>query len=293
MIDEENNDNNTNNNHCNNHTNKHEECCCEHTTNNNTTRPSYCDVCADLERQFTRKPPCFLCYAPIPVYYCANLCEQNWCCDTFGQVGCFGHDDFYIRRRILLVGLVSNCLSFVLSLLACFSISLNFHLISFSSFTDGLLYVKEMELPLTQIWIGLRGIAIKHYQGRGDTIWFMNPEDISQGRDEYVLSFATMCDYWTTNITSGNNTDVEEGLEDYLEQKETCASCASISSGLVITVIMSTLLIIPSITTDVRIKSIQHIVSCHVLFSIILSACSYTLSFVCFHFLLLQHNIFE
>ena len=222
----------------------------------------------------------------------ANICEQNWCCDTFGKIGCFGHDDFYIRRRILLVGLVSNCLSFVLSLIACFSISLNFHLIAFSSFTDGLLYVKEMELPLTQIWIGLRGIAIKHYKGRGENIWFMNPEDISQGRDEYVLSFETMCDYWNTNIT-GNNTDLEEGFEDYFEQKETCASCASISSGLVITVIISTLLIIPSITTDVRINSIHQIFSCHVLFSIIISASSYTLSFVCFHFLLMQHNIFE
>ena len=163
------------------------------------------------EHEHYRKPPCFACYAPPCVHYFANIVEQNWFCDTFGRIGCFGHDDFYMRRRILVWGLIANCIPLVLSLIACLSISLNYNLIQFAAFTRGMIYLPNIDLPLKKNWIGLRGIAVYYCQGQ-ETLLNMtglltaSVSSIYGVEDYFVINFNDLCDVIADDIILESDT---------------------------------------------------------------------------------------
>ncbi|MGK3751936.1 MAG: hypothetical protein ACI8RD_004239 [Bacillariaceae sp.] len=242
--------------------------------NNNVCDCNNCDCeqCNEQQQKQqhydNRKPPCFACYAPPCVYHCANIVEQNRFCDSFGMIGCFGHDDFYIRRRILIWGFLANCISLVLSIIACLSISLNYNLIQIASFTRGIIYLPNIDLPLTQIWIGLRGVAIHHYQGQvkllnitGSTAGVSNAFD---GEDNYVIKFNDIC-----NLIADKN-----GTELYTTDPDSCDACANASNGLVSAVVLSTLLILPNLTTDILRMYPNYDLNCQKFFGSVLSLCS-------------------
>jgi hypothetical protein len=244
----------------------------DNNTNTKTNNDNVCGDCnnCDCEQceHDRRKPPCFACYAPPCVYYFANIVEQNWFCDSFGRIGCFGHDNFYVRRRILIWGFLANCISLVLSIIACLSISLNYNLIQFASFTRGMMYLPNIDLPLTQIWIGLRGIAVYHYQGQVRLLNITgSTADVSSaydGEDYYVINFNDMCD-----LIADRN-----GIESYTTDPDSCDTCANASNGLVSAIVISTLLILPNITTDILRMYPNYDLNCQKFFGSLISLCS-------------------
>jgi len=157
-------------------------------------------------------------------------------------------------------GLVANCLSLILSLIACLSLSLNFDLIVAAGFTRGLVYVPSMDLPLSRIWIGLRGVAVRNFKGRHI---LTSTEKFVEG--DIVISFDSFCDY------------IDDGLENYIDPED-CDSCASASNGLVTAVIFSTILILPNITTDILRMYPNYDLNCQKVFGSLVSVASALLS---------------
>mmetsp|Transcript_7661 Transcript_7661/g.18770 ORF Transcript_7661/g.18770 Transcript_7661/m.18770 type:complete len:391 (-) Transcript_7661:134-1306(-) len=177
-----------------------------------------------------RKPPCFLCYVPKPVYWLVSCLEQNPCCEAFGRIGCYGHENYQVRRRILAFGLVANILSCLLSIVACFSLSTNFNNIVAGGFSKGLVYIPGADIPTSRIWIGLRAVAIRNFQGQA----LINRDYVEE---DHVIEFDAFCDY------------VDQGLERYMDPDD-CNACDEASGGLMTAVVMAALLTLPNICTD-------------------------------------------
>ena len=211
-----------------------------------------------MDRKQQRKPPCFVCYVPAPVYWLAGVLEQNCFCEAFGKIGCFGHDSYEIRFKILLFGVVANVLSFLLSLVACFSLSLRFDHIVAAGFSKGLGYIEELDIPTSRIWIGLRGVAVRNFQGQG-----LINENYVEG--DVVVPFDKFCDY------------IDEGLENYMDPDE-CDSCAEASGGLMTAVIMAALLTLPNIFTDILRMYPNYDLNCQKFFGSMINLASAALS---------------
>ena len=201
-----------------------------------------------------RKPPCFVCFVPFPVYFLSRFLEQNSFCESFGRIGCFGHNDYETRRNILLFALVANFLSFFLSLFACSSLSLNFNAIAVGGFSKGLAYITELDIPTSRIWIGLRGVAIRNFEATR----ILNA-DYTDG--DLVLEFDAFCDY------------VDQGSENYMDPDD-CNSCAEASGGLTTAVIMATLLVLPNILTDILRMYPNYDLNCQKFFGSVLNLAS-------------------
>ena len=185
----------------------------------------------ETESDEDRRPPCFACYVPPPVLWCSRILEQNCFCEAFGSIGCFGHESYETRKKILTFGLLANILSLILSLVACFSLSLQFNHITASAFSKGVAYIPELEIPTSRIWIGLRAVAVRNFEGQS-----LINENYREG--DQVVPFGEFCSM------------VGEGLEYYMDPDE-CDSCAEASNGLMASVLLATLLIIPNIFTDI------------------------------------------
>lgn len=205
-----------------------------------------------------RKPPCSVCYVPFFVYRLSGLLEQNWFCESFGRIGCFGHNDYETRRKILLFGLVANILSFLLSLFACLSLLLNFNAIVASGFSQGLSYIPELDIPTSRIWIGLRGVAIRNFEA-------MSILNVDYVEGDNVLEFDAFCDY------------VDQGLENFMDPDD-CDSCAEASGGLVRAVVVATLLVLPNIFTDILRMYPNYDLNCQKFFGSVLNLASAALS---------------
>ena len=200
-----------------------------------------------------RKPPCFVCYIPAPVYHLAAILEQNKFCEAFGRIGSKNFN-YQKRRELLLFGVAANVLSFLLSLFACLSISLKFNHIVAGGFSKGFAYIPSVDLPTSRIWIGLRGVAIRNFQGQAV---------INDGyvEGDQVIEFDSFCDY------------VDEGLPTYMDPDD-CDSCAEASSGLITAVIMATVLTLPNIFTDILRMYPNYDLNCQKFFGSILNLAS-------------------
>ena len=200
-----------------------------------------------------RKPPCFVCYIPAPVYHLAAILEQNKFCEAFGRIGSKNFN-YQKRRELLLFGVAANVLSFLLSLFACLSISLKFNHIVAAGFSKGFAYIPSADLPTSGIWIGLRGVAIRNFQGQA----VINDSYVE---GDQVIEFDSFCDY------------VDEGLPTYMDPDD-CDSCAEASSGLITAVIMATLLTLPNIFTDILRMYPNYDLNCQKFFGSILNLAS-------------------
>lgn len=202
-----------------------------------------------------RKPPCGACYVPPPVYYLAGVLEQNRFCEAFGRIGCFGRYDSKLRKKILMFGLAANIVSLILSIVACFSLSLNFNHIKAGGFTKGIAYIPGIDLPTSAVWIGLRGVAIRTFQGQS----FLGRAEYAEG--DYVIPFDTFCDY------------KDAGLANWMEVED-CDNCNEASSTLITTVIMATFLTLPNIFTDILRMFPNYDLNCQKFFGSVLNLAS-------------------
>jgi len=201
-----------------------------------------------------KKPPHAVCMVPYPVYPLAKFLEQNRFCEAFGRIGCFGANDAGIRKKILLFGVVANSLSFLLSLVACASLSMNFNAITFGSFSKGDVFIPAVNVQTSKIWIGLRGVAMRTFKGQA----LVNPNYVE---GDNVVAFDEFCDL------------IGNGLENYMDA-DSCDACAEVSGGLMTSVVMACVLTIPNIFTDILRMYPNYDVNCQKFFGSILNLAS-------------------
>lgn len=175
-----------------------------------------------------KKPPCFMCYAPPPVYYCSPVLEQNRFCEFFGRIGVSEyHDEPDIRKRVFTFGLVANIFALIFTFYACFAISNNPYVLVATSFSKGKVTLNEVPSQVN-VDVGLRAVAVTTDNNLFD------PE---------VLQFGEFCDRFRYSL--GNYTDHTDMHPDQ------CGDCNTQSTKLVSSIILSLLVLIPSVSSDV------------------------------------------
>jgi hypothetical protein len=202
-----------------------------------------------------RKPPLFCCYVPPPVGPLRGCVEQNIVCETAGRVGCVPAESTKMRRFLFAFGLFANIISFVLTIFGMMAASEDFERLQKTSFSSGTVTVNnistnEVATEIT-IDIGMRAVA------------FDNPVTVG----EQVYNFDEFCDL--TELTR------------YLDEDQ-CNSCGDVSSGLMTTLVISLIAILPSLTTDFTRQypnydlNCQKFVGCFIsTFSLIMSLSTY------------------
>jgi hypothetical protein len=172
-----------------------------------------------------RKPPLFCCYAPPPVAKLPGCLEQNIVCESWGRIGCVPTDSIKMRKYLFAFGVFANIISFALTIFGFMASSQDFERLQKTSFSSGTVMVYNIssdELFATvKMDIGLRAVA------------FDNPLTVG----EQVYNFDQFC----------NQTELASR---YLDEEQ-CDSCGDVSSGLIMTLALSLVAILPSITTDV------------------------------------------
>ncbi|KAL7552354.1 hypothetical protein ACHAWF_015593 [Thalassiosira exigua] len=195
------------------------------------------------------KPVCPMWYVPWPVYWCSPVLEQNRFCRFFGKIGLLDAD-FVLRRKIIAVGFVANVLAFLLTAYSCFAMATSDpHMLRAASFTDGVLKVNGLPTAL-RTDIGLRAVAVT------DTNGLFEPE---------VISFDAFCERFQYSV-GRFNPDAEKNY----------GACQSHSSGLVSSVIIGMIFLVPTINTDVTRSFKNYDVNCQKFFGGIvggISAC--------------------
>lgn len=191
------------------------------------------------------KPCCFICFVPPPVYYGSRVLEQNCLCERLGEIGCVDHDAPSIRRKIFTVGMIANLIAFVLSFFACFAIANNYDILQTASFSKGV--ISGNGTAQINLAVGLQSMSVADAQG-----------DRFQSQ---LLVFDTFC------------ATLNKRLGDLVEPAQ-CGSCQEESSKLVIAVILSLILTIPSIFSDITRQYPNYDVNCQKFYGSIVAALS-------------------
>jgi hypothetical protein len=172
-----------------------------------------------------RKPPLSCCYAPPPIVKLPGCLEQNIVCESWGRVGCVPAESIKMRKYLFAFGLFANIISFALTLFGLSASSNDFERLQKSAFSSGIVNIfniSSAELFATVTMdVGLSAVA------------FSNPLTVG----EQVYSFDEFCDQ--TELASR-----------YLDEDQ-CSSCEDVSGGLITTLIISLITILPTIFTDV------------------------------------------
>jgi len=195
------------------------------------------------------KPPSWFCYIPPCISLCPDLLEQNRVCETTGGIGkrlIRNVDDSKgLRKHIMAIGIAANLIAMLLSIVACFSISVHFNVLQKLPFSSGRIFVTDnKDLLGTSLLKGIFGDNSSR-QVRGDGIVVTADiglravayGDLPNGNQD-VWGFDEFCDY--------NGT----GLETFI-MPDDCNGCADVSVGLVFTIAMSAFPYIPSMFTNV------------------------------------------
>merc|ERR1740117_990192 len=89
---------------------------------------------------------------------------------------------------------------------------------------------------------------------------------IYDGENYFVINFNDLCDVIAD--------DTNQIVESIIDPDNSCDTCANASNGLVTAVIISTLLILPNITTDILRMYPNYDLNCQKFFGSIISLCS-------------------
>mmetsp|Transcript_32814 Transcript_32814/g.37978 ORF Transcript_32814/g.37978 Transcript_32814/m.37978 type:complete len:322 (-) Transcript_32814:652-1617(-) len=169
-----------------------------------------------------KRPCCRACFVPPCVKLVPGFFEQNICCESWGKFGFIDSTDMKARLWLMRISLLSNCISLLLSIIACFAISTNYNILMNISFSKGIFTpIDSTYLDDITINVGLLAVAID------------NPNTEGKGT---VNGFDELCD-----------DDVAGAFFD----QSSCHDCSDISSTLVTTLILSAITVLPSIFTDI------------------------------------------
>mmetsp|Transcript_3941 Transcript_3941/g.8692 ORF Transcript_3941/g.8692 Transcript_3941/m.8692 type:complete len:362 (+) Transcript_3941:107-1192(+) len=179
------------------------------------------------------RPPLKPCLPPPCIKWCPTLLEQNAVCKTAGSLGVINPKNDRWRARIFKVGIVSNVIGLILTIVACASISLQFDALMSLPFSYGSSISDNPRIPGINIGIGLRGVAVESPL-QGQTVW----------------TFDQFCD---RAYKTGTVQYFGEGV---------CRGCGQASSGLVSTLLISVVTYFPNIFTDVTRMYSNYDVNC-------------------------------
>jgi len=117
-------------------------------------------------------PPTMLCAPPPCVSCCPLVLEQNPCCEALGQVGVVHHNNLKTRLWLMRLGLVSNVLGLLLTVVACGAMSQHYELLRHVSMSTGSITVLNQNRRLTKlrVFVGLRSIAWERSTGGGGVV---------------------------------------------------------------------------------------------------------------------------
>lgn len=186
---------------------------------------------ASRYRGFHKKPLCCVCFVPVPVYTFSPVCEQNFCCDCVGSVGCVDPEDRCKRHCLMSAGLIANVFSMILMIFACFTIAdENVSILQWFPFTEGKVKLADTDETLLKVHMGFRAVALEAFE--------VNPViDLNETYydGDTLILFDDLCG------------GLEEKLE-FFADPEKCKECLDESEKFVRFVIMGTVLTIPSMT---------------------------------------------
>ena len=140
-----------------------------------------------------------------------------------------------LRQKILSIGIAANVIGFFLTLVACCSISTNFDTLMRTAFSSGTAESSNSTIDGVKIAIGLRAAALDTPH-QGQVVWSFDEFCGLEGLDQYSL--------W-----------------------EDCQACADVSSGLVISVIISLITYMPTVFTDITRMYSNYDVNCQKVFA--------------------------
>jgi hypothetical protein len=180
----------------------------------------------------TSKPPCSVCYVPLPVVWFADLIEQNRVFECLGRCGIFDASNLRARKICIGIGLGCNILGLLLSVYTCLAISKNHDVIRISSFSSGTIIFRDETYPdYYHIRVGMRAIAV-------ETVGNPNSGEYDYSARQAEIFFdESLCDIPGTGIP--------------LVSQEGCKACGVVSSKMIFTLLVSLFMCVPSITTDV------------------------------------------
>ncbi|KAL3905942.1 MAG: hypothetical protein SGILL_009475 [Bacillariaceae sp.] len=218
----------------------------------------------------TSRPPCFMCWVPMPVVWLADYIETNRVFDALGKFGCFSPDNLRARRACLGIGLACNLIAFVLQLYVCFATSWNSQLIMASSFTKG--FIQPSSYLTDYPWahnldMGIRAV-VEQRKLTADGSY----------RDDYlsVFSYDEFCDLPQVEVVF---------------QEGECDKCLAVSKSITATLFISLIMYIPSITTDVLRMYPHYDVNCQKIFGGFAAVIS--LAFAFYTFVVYQFRCFR
>lgn len=181
--------------------------------------------------------------------------EQNFLFRCFGRLGCVARDNFPLRQRIFSWAVAANAVALVLTLFACFALSMTYYILAAASFSKGTAtLILDAGLNRTEtlfLDLGLRGVAI------------------TSQRDVVPSSVVPFGDFCETS-TKYNSWFVEP---------DSCDACHVTSLSYSSTCILGLVLIFPSITTDVLRMYPNYDVNCQKVFGSMASFLSMLLSY--------------
>jgi hypothetical protein len=198
-------------------------------------------------------PPCRILWVPPPVGWCPSVLEENIFCKVWGRLGLIRPENETARFWLLRIGFVANVVGFLLTLYSCLAITdSNYDLLKAASFSSAV--VTEPYVPNSTIAIaldvGLRAAAL-----------------VLPNRDgPIVVSFDDFCDLPSESLTL------------YLDDGKDCGGCQDVSSGMVVSVVVSAITFIPSFSTDILRMYSNYDVNCQKGFSTLFATMTLILS---------------
>ena len=225
------------------------------------------------------RPPHFLCYLPPCVRRCPGILEQNSCCEGVGKVGFHRYfkNHHMARRRILFVGFTFNLISLCLTIVASMAGSVNYTLLTHTSFTRGTAFVYNTtytknattslfntttKSPPITFNVGMRALA-RHdpnsvqlkevIPNRFDND---NTEHVSSSLDDDVEDASDDEELVITLRRFCKNPAAAGGGSGFFHLKETlgseiCGECVSTSQSFVVSILINIGLIVRNMLSDI------------------------------------------
>lgn len=188
------------------------------------------------------RPPCRICYVPLPVKWFPDLLEQNCLCETLGRTGCIDPENTCVRRNLFRAAFIINVIGLLCLIVSMFAITEDhYNFLWRTEFTKVWLQLIEGPADFVNVpvfWaVGLRAIAFDN------TL-----------RDENgMAAFGEICAILNNEREyKQQQQNVDSTLLLVASEPEfQCNHCEEISRRIVPSLFLSMLSYIPNFTTDI------------------------------------------
>jgi len=216
------------------------------------------------------RPPHFLCWVPICVRRSPWFCEQNALCERQGKFGFHqcGLKQYHRRRRpIFIIGFTFNLIALGLMVVASMAFSINYNLLSHTSFTRGVATVPQLSNSTEAIInIGFRAIAMN--------------DPISNNGGQDVITLINFC-----------GGDQDDFSKDDVLQDSVCGECQQSSYTFVISCLINMIFIIRNMFSDITRMYPRYDLNCPKCTGSLMATLSFFLG--CYTIILYQNRCFK